>query len=236
MATEAQINANRKNAESSTGPTSEAGKARASLNAVKTGLTARTMLLSATDAPIYQKHVDRLFAKYSPANEDEHGLVQTIADTEWRILQIAPIEAAVYSQGRDKCADLVAHIQDLTQRDAALTAEVYLMFKKDLANLALQERRLNNQLDKAVARLEALQKERRQTRNKEITRAEMSLESCKELKVEPNFAEFGFDFSAAELQAYHQRNAVFSRVSGGKRLNFDQFLTKFRAEQKAAAA
>jgi len=59
MATEAQINANRENAQKSTGPTSESGKSRVSLNAVKTGLTARIMLLSAEDAPIYQKHLDR---------------------------------------------------------------------------------------------------------------------------------------------------------------------------------
>jgi hypothetical protein len=45
MATEAQINANRENAQKSTGPTSESGKSRVSLNAVKTGLTARIMLV-----------------------------------------------------------------------------------------------------------------------------------------------------------------------------------------------
>ena len=38
MISEAQVNANRANAEKSTGPTSEAGKAKVSQNAVKTGL------------------------------------------------------------------------------------------------------------------------------------------------------------------------------------------------------
>jgi hypothetical protein len=42
MSSNAQIEANQRNAQFSTGPTSEAGKAKSSLNAVKTGLTGRT--------------------------------------------------------------------------------------------------------------------------------------------------------------------------------------------------
>jgi len=46
MSTSAQITANQKNAQLSTGPTSPDGKAKSSLNAVKTGLTGRTVLLT----------------------------------------------------------------------------------------------------------------------------------------------------------------------------------------------
>ncbi|MBV8808776.1 MAG: hypothetical protein JO033_08885 [Acidobacteriaceae bacterium] len=50
MATDAQIKANRENAKLSTGSKTESGKAKSSLNAVKTGLTGRTVLLSGDDA------------------------------------------------------------------------------------------------------------------------------------------------------------------------------------------
>ena len=50
MSTAAQIAANQKNSQLSTGPTSEAGKAKSSLNAVKSGLTGRTVLLPTDDA------------------------------------------------------------------------------------------------------------------------------------------------------------------------------------------
>ncbi|MGA8598820.1 MAG: hypothetical protein WB676_29225 [Bryobacteraceae bacterium] len=53
MSTAAQIAANQANAQLSTGPTSETGKAKSSLNAVKTGLTGRTVLLPGDDAAIY---------------------------------------------------------------------------------------------------------------------------------------------------------------------------------------
>ena len=236
MPTEAQTNANRENAQKSTGPTSESGKARVSLNAVKTGLTARIMLLSAEDAPIYQKHLDRFFTKYSAANDDERDLVQTIADTEWRLRQIAPLEAGIYSTRRAQIAPLVAHIEDPVQREGALISEIYLAFKKDLTNIALQERRLSNQLDKAVSKLEALQKERKDARQREVSQAEKSIKACEANNIEPDFEYFGFDFSIAEVQEFLLRSKNYSILSGGKSFNFDRFLTEFRAEIAATAA
>jgi len=230
MATEAQINANRENAQKSTGPTSESGKSRVSLNAVKTGLTARIMLLSAEDAPIYQKHLDRFFTKYSAANDDERDLVQTIADTDWRLRQIAPLEAGIYSTRRAQIAPLVAHIEDPVQREGALIAEIYLAYKKDLTNIALQERRLSNQLDRAVAKLEALQKERKDARQREVSQAEKSIKACEANNIEPDFEYFGFDFSIAEVTEFLLRSKNYSVLSGGKSFNFDRFLTEFRAE------
>ena len=116
MATESQINANRKNAESSTGP-SQTGKARSCMNAVKTGLTARIMI-QPRRRPNLQNSPRSLFRQILPANPDEHDLVQTIADTEWRLADIPPLERGIYTTGRDKCAHLVEHIQDPTQRAA----------------------------------------------------------------------------------------------------------------------
>ncbi|MDQ2776281.1 MAG: hypothetical protein M3Y57_15390, partial [Acidobacteriota bacterium] len=59
MSTDAQsppTAANRRNCQLSTGPTSETGKANSSLNALKTGLTGRTVLLPAEDAAAYAAH------------------------------------------------------------------------------------------------------------------------------------------------------------------------------------
>ena len=53
MSSEAQIKANRANAQNSSGPKSPEGKAKSSLNAVKTGLTGRTVLLPGDDAAAY---------------------------------------------------------------------------------------------------------------------------------------------------------------------------------------
>ena len=56
------------------------------MNAVKTGLTGRTVLLPTDDALIYQQHLDRHFSELSPATDRERALAQIVADAEWRLL------------------------------------------------------------------------------------------------------------------------------------------------------
>ncbi|MBV9264604.1 MAG: hypothetical protein JO061_00400, partial [Acidobacteriaceae bacterium] len=106
MSSKAQVAANRQNAQLSTGPTSENGKATSSLNAVETGLTGRTVLLPSDDAAAYQAHVDGFFARLQPGSDEERTLVQSLADTEWRLLRIPALEAGIYAVGRLECAEL----------------------------------------------------------------------------------------------------------------------------------
>jgi hypothetical protein len=220
-------------------PTTETEKSRAPLSVVTTGLTGRTMLFSAADAEIYQKHLARFFAKYSAVGDDENDLVQKIVDFEWRLLRSAPLEAAIYSVGRDQCAHLVAHESDPVKREGVLLAKIYLMYKKDLAAIASEERRLTNQRDKAVAKLEALQKERKEARQKELARAEKSIKACALNNLLPDMEYFGFDFSIEEFETFSTRSKTFYTLTGGKSMNFDQFLLEFRAqvpESEAQAA
>jgi hypothetical protein len=62
-------------------PTSESGKATSSLNALKTGLTGRTVLLPAGDAALYEAHLARFQQRYQPVGDQELALVQSLADT-----------------------------------------------------------------------------------------------------------------------------------------------------------
>src|SRR5881398_1911440 len=98
MPTAAQIEANRANAQLSTGPTSETGKAKSSLNAVKTGLTGRTVLLPSDDAAVYEAeaHVAEFMKRLAPVGEDEQNLAQSLADTEWRLFRIPALELGIY--------------------------------------------------------------------------------------------------------------------------------------------
>ncbi len=65
---DARLAANRANAQLSTGPNTAEGKAKSSLNAVKTGLTGRTVVLPTDDAQAYSQHVARHFARLAPAH------------------------------------------------------------------------------------------------------------------------------------------------------------------------
>ena len=160
MATESQVAANRANAQLSTGPTSSEGKLKSSHNALKTGLTGRTVVLPTDDVAAYQKLVAVMREKYAPVDDYESHLVQTIADTEWRLLRVPTIEAGYYALGRHELAAECTHESDPQVRAAMLEALIARTYKKDFNNLALQERRLRHQLAALVAELTQLQDDR----------------------------------------------------------------------------
>ena len=141
MSTAAQTKANRENAQHSTGPRTEEGKAKSSLNAVKTGLTGRTVLLPGDDIAVYQQHVATIEAQFHPATDAEKLLVQCIADADWRAARIPTLEAGIYALGRVDFAALVEH-EDPAVRPALLDAKTFLVYQRQLNNLTLQENRL----------------------------------------------------------------------------------------------
>ncbi len=94
MATEKQLAANRANALKSTGPRSLAGKARSSLNAVKHGLSAHTVI-AGEDPEEYIRHRGEEQRRFRPAGRFEVELVHQIADLQWRMRRIPAYERAV---------------------------------------------------------------------------------------------------------------------------------------------
>jgi hypothetical protein len=155
---ERRLAANRANAQLSTGPRTEEGKARSSLNAVKTGLCGRAVLLAdEAEARAYREHVQRVLTWWNPDNVEEHALVQALADTQWRLESIPGLESALYAQARLRGEPLLTH--PTTQR-LLLDAQAEVAEAKALKNLRLHERRLRRQLEKDKAELNALRKER----------------------------------------------------------------------------
>src|SRR5579862_7870061 len=98
MASAAQVTANLANAQNSSGPRTETGKAASSQNALKHGLTAQTVLLPGEDEAAYRKMREGMFADLAPGAEPERMLVQILCDTQWRICRCSRLEAAILSQ------------------------------------------------------------------------------------------------------------------------------------------
>ena len=229
---QARLDANRQNAQHSTGPRSSAGKAKVALNAIKTGLTSQVVVMPHEDAREYQLHLARRFKKYAPIGDDEHMLAQQIIDNEWRLARVAPSEAAVYALGyRNFSADF-ADEEDATTRAALIRAKIMQEFRRDLSNIALQERRLRNHIEKDVAKLEELQASRRAARKSQIEYSVRLFE-----KEGPDFqpSDAGFDFSRIELETYVAKHATQFRLTG-KRPDFDFFLIDYRKAQEQSMA
>ncbi len=159
---ESRIVANRANAQLSTGPRSAEGKVTSSMNAVKTGLTGRTVLLPSDDAEAYQQHLFAYESEFHPIGVRERELVQSLADIQWRLQRIPGLEMAIYARGRDEFAPQFEEL-DPAVLSARIDLETFLQYQKPLRNLQIQEGRLQRQREKDMAELRELQEDRRQT-------------------------------------------------------------------------
>jgi hypothetical protein len=157
---EAQLAANRANAQLSRGPVTETGKATSSLNAVKHGLTGQTILLSATEAEAYQLALDEHVAQYQPVTFEERRLTQSAHDCAFRLNRILNIESALYAKGRielqSSFADMPEH-----ERESFVRLETAERYAKALKNLHIQEARLQRQRAKDISALQQLIQERK---------------------------------------------------------------------------
>jgi hypothetical protein len=159
MSSQAQVAANQANAQLSTGPKTEDGKAKSSRNALKTGLTGHTILVPTDQAQLYEEHLLAYAERLDPQGDRETELVQSIADCRWRIARIPSLESALYARGHIEFNHLFEGY-DERQRGALISGEIYAKYFKELRNLQLQEQRLVRRADKEEAVLKAIQQQR----------------------------------------------------------------------------
>jgi hypothetical protein len=96
MATEAQINGNRRNAKRSTGPRTPMGKERSSRNALRHGLLARESVLPDEDGEEFDALAPGIRQNLRPQGELEELLCQRVILTAWRLIRAARIEAGLF--------------------------------------------------------------------------------------------------------------------------------------------
>ena len=87
-----QIEANRRNAIRSTGPTTEEGKRRSRQNAVRHGLCAETVIENIEDVEDYRAFEAAVIADYDARTAVERELVLRLASLLWRLRRATAIE------------------------------------------------------------------------------------------------------------------------------------------------
>lgn len=85
MSTEAQIAANRLNAQQSTGPVTPEGKAAAARNNFRHGFRSATFILSELDEAEHNSILRDLITHHEPGDLTEHRHVREMADAEFRL-------------------------------------------------------------------------------------------------------------------------------------------------------
>ena len=100
MTTQKQIEANRRNAQSSTGPKTEAGKAASSANAISHGLTAAgDVLLQDESADAFEELQRDMLADLAPQDALQGMLARRIVQLLWRLDRAARLEAELFLHG-----------------------------------------------------------------------------------------------------------------------------------------
>ncbi len=171
MSTEAQILANRLNAQKSTGPCSREGKAAASQNSVKHGLFARQTVISSENQADFCKERDRILSDLAPESPMESMLAERIVILSWRLQRVDHIQNQTIDalNARDTSSPLAKLTQSLLfknrdQSQTAPSADLALgrLAIKDFSNsrvldrLLMYERRIENSLYKTIFELQRL--------------------------------------------------------------------------------
>ena len=144
----------------STGPRTPEGKAVASLNAMRHGLTGRVVVLPSEDMDTYRAFCKDLMADLAPETALERQYAQTFCDIQWRLNRARSYEDSMLALGH------LEHAGSLDTEDprtlAALTAaKVFRENSKVFVNLSLYEQRLQRAQKEALRQLEELQTKRR---------------------------------------------------------------------------
>ncbi|MEE8436202.1 MAG: hypothetical protein V3S64_15560 [bacterium] len=95
MTSKKQIEANRRNAKKSTGPKTEEGKARSSMNALKHGLTSQRVWLNEEEKKDFHEFRLGLLDELEPWGSLETQFVCRIAAQMWRLARVPGIEAEI---------------------------------------------------------------------------------------------------------------------------------------------
>jgi len=199
-----RLAANRANAQLSTGPKTPEGKAKSCLNAVRTGLTGRTVLLPSEDAKAYQLHVDDWFEELRPVGVRESALAQSLADNSWRVLRLPALEMGIYALGRIQFANQFDQ-EAPALRPGLIEVHTFLIYEKQLRNLQLQFGRLCRQSEKDTVELRHLQQERGRQEKENLETAAKLYVAAKHENQPFDPAQHGFEFSTAEIESFLER-------------------------------
>jgi hypothetical protein len=91
-----QQQANRQNAQHSTGPKTPEGKAAIRFNALTFGLRTRATILPEENAADYSRLYDELNADCQPQNRAERCYLETMVTSQWLLARVAESEKKVY--------------------------------------------------------------------------------------------------------------------------------------------
>ena len=109
MATDKQTEANRRNAQKSTGPRTAEGKARSSRNALKTGIHSDSLVIFDEKREDLDALIAEYYAECAPVTPQERFQVDTMIQCEWYTRRYTILEAQIMYEGPEIRMDVQRH-------------------------------------------------------------------------------------------------------------------------------
>jgi hypothetical protein len=159
MATVAQINANRANAQKSTGPRTPEGKAIVAQNAVRHGLLAQREIIPGEDPGEFALFRDRMREDLGSRGALEGMLADRVVHLAWRLRRAERLECTAWDMLEDqqvaRMTNKPAAGDGPDEREAALARAGVEDFRRDkvLERLLGYERRIENSLYRTMGEL-----------------------------------------------------------------------------------
>lgn len=170
MSTEKQMNANRLNAQKSTGPRTAEGKAVVAQNALKHGLFARENVIKCEIKADFDRFREELLAGLKPAGAVEAILAERIVSLSWRLkraermndevidVKIAKIENDSWEKEKREKAGLLDIETGRSELILGWTTIKDFGDAQVLERLLMYEKRIESSLYKAMNELQKLQR------------------------------------------------------------------------------
>jgi len=163
MASVAQVQANRLNAQRSTGPRTPEGKAAAARNAVKHGLLAGQVVIHGEDPAEFDLYRAGMLAELAPVGAVEEMLAERAVSLAWRLRRAERLQSAVFATVyRENAHDVVLWpkhglpIQPGPDEDEVVLGQVVMtdfLHAQVLDRLLVYERRIESSLYRTMAQL-----------------------------------------------------------------------------------
>jgi hypothetical protein len=153
VTSELQIEANRRNAQLSTGPRTSEGKAAIRFNALKHGFTAQHITLFDECAEDFEAFHAELVAALRPKGAVEQALAERAVLCTWRLRRVYRFETGLFRKARGAWSNGAAE----TTSDVAVVFLRLASNEDDLSKLTRYETTLERSLQRALKALERRQ-------------------------------------------------------------------------------
>jgi hypothetical protein len=161
---------NRANAQHSTGPRTEEGKKRSSLNGMRHGLTGQIHITTDAERAALESFTKGIVDSLNPSDALESQIAQTIAEDYWRLNRGRAIENNILALGYlgEDGNIITEHEQNHTALAAART---FMENPNAFRLISLYAQRTNRDIQKNIALLKQIQAEKEAQRKAELEEA-----------------------------------------------------------------